>query len=310
MILTPWWREFLALHKLVSFGANSIDEYYYSDHVPLVGEKAILTPSHRQIGGMIGNATSVYASLGGEAAMIDFLPPTEATNDIVASLTEFGIDTSLLTIDTAYHQSRCLILLHEGERIVYVVSPPVEDKTLENHQTSALNPHTTFYSNVTDFDRLTNQASVIASGATIVFDVEETSIRPLKDPFALLNHAHILFINEQADDFLCQIKNDYKELLQARIIVITKGAHGSEIITADQRIPILVCPTTLVDTTGAGDTYNAAFLYQLHQQQPLTYCGSFASAAAARAITMIGPRSGCSTVNDVLDYANLVNYSI
>lgn len=300
----------MALHKLVSFGANSIDEYYYSDHVPLAGEKAILSPSHWQIGGMIGNATSVYASLGGEAAMIDFLPATEATKDIVASLQEFGIDTSLLTIDNVFHQSRCLILLNEGERIVYVVSPPVEDKTLENHQASALNTNTTFYSNVTDFDRLTNQGSVIASGATIVFDVEETSIRPLKDPFELLNHAHILFINEQADHYLCQRKEDYKQSLRARIIVITKGSEGSEIITADQRIPIAVCPTTLMDTTGAGDTYNAAFLYQLHQQQPLMYCGKFASAAAARAITMIGPRSGCGSVKDVLDYAQLVNYSI
>lgn len=310
MILMPWWRESLGLHKLVSFGANSIDEYYYSDHIPLAGEKAILTPSHRQIGGMIGNATSVYASLGGDAAMIDFLPPTEATKDIVDSLNEFGIDTSLLTINDAFHQSRCLILLNDGERIVYVISPPVEEKTLDEHQSSALNDNTIFYSNVTDFHRLTNQARVIASGATIVFDVEETSIRPLKDPFAILNQAHILFINEQADHYLCQLKKNYKQLLRAHIVVITKGAEGSEIITSDQHFPIKVCPTTLVDTTGAGDTYNAAFLYQLYQEQSLSYCGHFASAAAARAITKIGPRSGCGSVKDVLDYAKLVNYSI
>lgn len=185
----------MGAHRLISFGANSIDEYYFADHVPLAGEKAILTPSHREIGGMIGNATSVYASLGGEASMIDFLPPTEDTQEIIASLAQFGVDSSLLTIDKTHHLSRCLILLHKGERIVYVISPAVEHKSLQAPQLDMLKDGSTFYSNVTDFHRLTNQDAVIASGATIAFDVEETSIRPLDDPFHLLDQANILFIH-------------------------------------------------------------------------------------------------------------------
>lgn len=300
----------MQVHKLITFGANSIDEYYFADHVPLAGEKAILTPSHREIGGMIGNATSVYASLGGTAAMIDFFPPTTDTQDIVASLKQYGIDTSLLTTGEEYSLSRCMILLHQGERIVYVIAPAQSPKALSAHHLQALNKHATFYSNVTDFYRLTNQEAVIASGATIAFDVEETSIRPLDEPFQVLKVADILFINEQADRYLSERNPDYKQSLSPALIVITKGAEGSAIITDDEYIPIPVCPTTLVDTTGAGDTYNAAFLYQYHQQQSLTYCGHFASAAAARAITMIGPRTGCASVDEVLNYAKRVNYEI
>lgn len=297
-------------HKLISYGANSIDEYYYADHVPQAGDKAILTPSHEEIGGMIGNATSVYASLGGIAAMIDFLPPTQATERIIHSLQQFQIDTSLLTIHEDYHQSRCMILLHEGERIVYVVSPKTVPKTLSDAQIKALDASTTFYANVIDFERCTNHHVVRSTGATIAFDVEETAIRAVKDPMGLLAYATILFINEQADAYLKTINKNYKQTLPARLIVITKGAAGSQILTNDQTIDIAVCPTTLVDTTGAGDTYNASFLYQWHQRKPLEYCGRFASAAAARAISMIGPRSGCAYVQDVLEYAASVHYDV
>jgi ribokinase len=297
-------------HKLISFGANSIDEYYYADHVPLAGDKAILTPSHEEIGGMIGNATSVYASLGGHAAMIDFLPPTKATERIIDSLDQNKIDTSLLTISEDYHQSRCMIMLYQGERIVYVVSPKAIPKTLNAIQLAALNESTTFYANVIDFDRLTNHQAVRSTGTSLAFDVEETAVRAVRDPILLLQLANILFINEQADDYLTSLKQDYKQALNASLIVVTKGANGSQIITKDETIDIPVCPTTLVDTTGAGDTYNASFLYQLHQGRSLVDCGRFASAAAARAISMIGPRSGCGQVKDVLNYAHSVNYSL
>jgi len=296
--------------KLISFGANGIDEYYYADHVPVAGEKAILTPTHEEVGGMIGNATSVYAALGGAAAMIDFLPPSAATDKIIKSLEAVSIDTELLVIDPVYSQSRCLILLHEGERIVYVISPASVTKALQPHQLASLNPTTTFYSNVIDFARLANYQAVIDSQTKIVFDVEETAIRPLPNPIQLLQYADILFINEQADDYLCEIDPDYKEALQTPILVITKGARGSQIITPESSIDVEVCPTTLVDTTGAGDTYNAAFLYQFHQGQSLEVCGRFASAAAARAISILGPRSGSASVEQVLAYAKSVNYSI
>lgn len=297
-------------HKLISYGANSIDEYYYADHVPQAGDKAILTPSHEEIGGMIGNATSVYASLGGVASMIDFLPPTKATDRIIDSLTQYQIDPSLLTIGEAYHQSRCMILLYEGERIVYVISPKAVPKTLTNQHLAALDRSTTFYANVIDFERCTNHHDILPTGATIAFDVEETAIRAVKNPFEVLALGTVLFINEQADSYLMTLNKNYKQTLPAPLIVITKGAAGSQIITKDQTIDIAVCPTTLVDTTGAGDTYNASFLYQWHQGKPLAYCGRFASAAAARAITMIGPRSGCGQEQDVLDYAASVQYSL
>ena len=50
-----------------------------------------------------------------------------------------------------------------------------------------------------------------------------------------------------------------------------------------------------VDTTGAGDTFNASFLYGVSRGWTLRECAEFANAAAARAIGFMGARGGVAT---------------
>ena len=45
-----------------------------------------------------------------------------------------------------------------------------------------------------------------------------------------------------------------------RLVILTKGAEGSEVITADEVIPQSVGPVDVVDTVGAGDAFTAAFV--------------------------------------------------
>ena len=45
-----------------------------------------------------------------------------------------------------------------------------------------------------------------------------------------------------------------------RLVILTKGAAGSEVITADEAIPQPAGKTTVVDTVGAGDAFTAAFV--------------------------------------------------
>jgi ribokinase/sulfofructose kinase len=48
----------------------------------------------------------------------------------------------------------------------------------------------------------------------------------------------------------------------------------------------------VADTTGAGDTFNAAFLVLWLEGRELDACLRFACAAAGHAVTAIGARSG------------------
>tara|TARA_B100001123_G_scaffold381417_1_gene451824 strand:- start:267 stop:1253 length:987 start_codon:yes stop_codon:yes gene_type:complete len=79
---------------------------------------------------------------------------------------------------------------------------------------------------------------------------------------------------------------------KAEIIALTRGEHGSLIITKDARLPIAPQPVSKVtDATGAGDLYAAGFLYGYTRGLPLARCGELGSLCAAQIIQQLGARS-------------------
>ncbi len=73
--------------------------------------------------------------------------------------------------------------------------------------------------------------------------------------------------------------------------VVTKGEHGSMIVTADGVVETAAHPVRrVVDTTGAGDLFASGFLYGLTQGRDLPDCARLATLAAAEVISHVGPR--------------------
>ena len=72
-----------------------------------------------------------------------------------------------------------------------------------------------------------------------------------------------------------------------RIVAIKNGAHGTFVCTREQSFfqPASVVPEEeIVDTVGAGDTFDAAFVTAFLSGWPLERCAKFASAAAASSL--------------------------
>ena len=74
------------------------------------------------------------------------------------------------------------------------------------------------------------------------------------------------------------------------LAVITLDVDGSVVVSQDAVIEIKPVPTTVVDTTGAGDAYAAGFLHALTRGQTLKECGDTASAMAGEVISHVGAR--------------------
>lgn len=295
---------------LIAFGANNIDQYFDITHWPNPGDKAVITRRQAEVGGMIGNAASVYATLGNPTISFDYLPPGEDTTYILQTLQASGVDTTLIDISPSHELNRCLIMLHEGERIVYVVSKEKTATSLTPQQIASLKPHHLFYCNPIDFIRLTNHSHVFDNECDLVFDVEYNAIIGINDPISLLSKASILFINQSAHEYLLSIDSSYLKSLPAKVIIITLGAEGSLVWKHQTLEPIPACPTTVVDTTGAGDTHHAAFLHAYTNGYGLVQAARFASAAASLSITGFGPKSGQHSEQEILEFAKSQQYEI
>lgn len=66
-----------------------------------------------------------------------------------------------------------------------------------------------------------------------------------------------------------------------RLVILTRGAQGSEVITLEERLPEPVCKAEVVDTVGAGDSFTAAFVVAYLRGDSLADAQRLASQTAA-----------------------------
>ena len=87
--------------------------------------------------------------------------------------------------------------------------------------------------------------------------------------------------------------DDAVEVLRkcTKVAAITRGARGSVIIAGDYVVEVAAEPVErLEDTTGAGDSYAAGFLFGYTRGMSLADCGRLGSIAAAEVISHTGGR--------------------
>ena len=98
----------------------------------------------------------------------------------------------------------------------------------------------------------------------------------------ILSGVDVIFLDEKEKNII-GTEYDVGEM------VITNGSHGSRILS-DTEIKIDAVPcVNLVDTTGCGDTYMAAYVSQRLLLKPPEIAGSFASKVASEKIEHSGP---------------------
>jgi fructokinase len=66
-----------------------------------------------------------------------------------------------------------------------------------------------------------------------------------------------------------------------KLVILTKGADGSEVITMDETIPQKVGRVKVVDTVGAGDSFTAAFVVAYLRGDSLSDAQRLANETAA-----------------------------
>lgn len=108
----------------------------------------------------------------------------------------------------------------------------------------------------------------------------------------LMKSAEIIFANREEASAFFGTASDMELLKKlsgyADTVVLKLGAEGALILHQNEQTGIAAEPCRAIDTTGAGDLWQAGFLFGYLHGLPMKVCGAFASAAAARAVATLG----------------------
>ncbi len=149
-----------------------------------------------------------------------------------------------------------------------------------------------------------------ANDTLVSFDLADPFVvRNCRDEFIPLikEYADIVFSNREETRLLFDVSPEEaaKRLTDMGCTAAIKlGAEGALVSNAKETVHVKPVPTTVVDTTAAGDMFAAGFLYGVTRQKPLAVCGELAAVLASDVISRLGATVSADALKHAQRLAN------
>jgi ribokinase/sulfofructose kinase len=247
----------------------------------------------KQPGGVGGNVACAASRLGLRAGLVSWVGDDAEGRLVLDNLRRFGVDVTHVVVEPSTRTNFTTVLIDpSGEKAVIIVPTAFNTLILDPSLIAYLSVARLVYSTAYDPDQLERTASVVhAAGGLMSTDIEPVAGPQDETLRQVLSVVDIAFVDADALN-----PDDYGQAAQElraagpKLVVITLGAQGALACDAQG---IIRCPAfrvPVVDTTGAGDCFTAAFLAAYLHQFPLKQAILYAHAAAALSIQGYGAR--------------------
>jgi ribokinase len=275
------------------------------DRLPAHDEKVIGQFVGYMPGGPASNFACAASQLGLRAAVLASVGEDEAGRRIVDDFARFGVDTSFLEVVAGGISNFTVCLIDPtGEKAVVVVPMLDEGYSLELAR-QVLPQCRLLFVMPNDGGRFHQLAQIAQRcGTEVMIDVEASVVPDPPDLACFLDGVDIAAFNR--DSFLAATGEEptiaaARSLLAhgPRLVIVTLSAQGSLAVTPEEAAEAPAFPIEVVDTTGASDTFNAAFVRAMFAGRPLRDRLRYANAAAALAVTALGARGRLPTDAEV-----------
>lgn len=302
-ILAPTTEEFIASQAKYQMQPGSMNLITAERAAELYG---LMGPATEMSGGSAGNTMACFASFGGKGAYIGKVANDQLGKVFAHDTRAIGVHFDTPALENGPPTAQCLILVTpDAQRTMNTFLGACTRITEDDVNESLIaDSHVTYLEGYL-FDDPKAKAAFFRA-AELVRKHNRKLALTLSDPFCVVrhrddfkrlveNHVDILFTNEEELKELTQI-SDTEQAIEAirgksEIIAVTLGEKGSAVVTKETTLRIApIMPKALVDTTGAGDSYAAGFLFGLTAGKDLSECGRLGSLAASEVISHMGPR--------------------
>ena len=262
-------------------------------------------PGVESSGGSAGNTCAVAAALGARVGFLGKVADDALGQTFGHDIRAAGVRFPTAPLAGGAPTARCLILVApDGQRTMNTFLGACVHFGEDDVDEAAVASAAVTYLEGYLFDPPAAQAA-FRRAAAIAHGAGRKVALTLSDPFCVGRHrdafralvrdgVDILFANEDEILSLYETDDFAQAMEQARaevaIAALTRSEQGSVVVSGARTETVAAVPTTVVDTTGAGDAYAAGFLAALTRGLDLAECGRWGSVAAAEVISHFGAR--------------------
>jgi len=304
---------------VVGLGEVCIDWTIYVEKFPEIDEKIFVKEYGKFVGGVTANFLVAFSRLGGRAGFLGGVGEDENGRLVFEALNKEKIDLKHLKVWKGRRTALNVVIVDgKGRKCIYqdpflMYNVPDPEDVTEEYLSKSLHVHTTAIK-VESAVKAFKVAYKL--GLTTSLDLEkhvaDYGLEPLKN---VLKYTTILMPNKLGIRALTGERDLVKAARKImkygpEVVVITRGGKGSIVVTGSGTTSVPAFKVRVVDTTGAGDTFNAAFIYAITVKK-WDYEKSmiFANAAAALKCTRPGAQSS-PTIEEVREFLRSRKISI
>ncbi|MCQ4088308.1 ribokinase [Saccharibacillus sp. JS10] len=286
--------------NVVVVGSCSMDLVVTSSRRPGAGE-TVLGESFKTVpGGKGANQAVAAARLGAKVSMIGRVGDDTLGQTILENLKQNGVSVNNVEPVTHCESGTAHIILAEGDNSIIVVeaanrhvTPEYVEKCREIIEQAdiVLIQQEVPAETVLLVSRICKQAGVpLLLNPAPARPVEAELIENCAYITPNEHEASLLFEGQSISDILCR---------HPEKLFITEGSQGVRYFDGQQEAVVSSYRVEAVDTTGAGDTFNAAFAVALAEGNQIGDSLKFANRAASLSVMRFGAQGGMPTRSEV-----------
>ena len=260
---------------LLIIAGSDIDTYYDIETFLKAGDSCMAYPAGKKVGGCILNVGCIASGFGMNVRVLDYLKEDDEDTELLkGAMKRYGLDISLLRYGKDVVNGNCLIMRNGDEKCIYVIpqSHPLYDLSDGSLQ-KEMNGTGYIYSLMHTlhesfgYDCLPVKEAK-KRGVKLALD-GSSQYRDLKECETIFLADHVFF-NQQACGRFSEAlgKDGIAALLEngTETVCVTEGSKGASCYTKKGRL-FLPSPKIpyVKDSTAAGDSFAAAFLFSLSE---------------------------------------------
>jgi len=300
----------MTVFDAVGFGALNVDKLFKVNRIAMAEQESFIARFEEACGGSAANTIVGLARLGCKVGFIGKVAGDREGNMLMEEFRREGVDTNgIAQIEHGRSGTVMGFVDEKGDRALYI-DPGVND-TIESKDISADYAlqagflHLTSFVGRKSFEAQKKLLQALPGGVKVSLDPGALYARMgMSKLLPIVERAFVLMPNAGELELLtdeAEYRAGAKVLLKkgVSIVAVKLASKGCYVTDGKESHQIEAFKVKVVDTTGAGDAFDAGFLYGLIRGKNLYECGRIGNFVASRCVMKMGARAGLPRLKDL-----------